>query len=141
MCVCSFCISTDKNVDVKVSAAESALLEGEVLQINCFVQGQNTQHRLFHIVWLHHATEVASIDPYGALTFPKDLEDRYHMGHLLVTKQSNDQYILRIKPVELKDKGVYSCKVSEMEKNPTGSFTATQQRSSSGIGINVKPRG
>ncbi|KAJ6633890.1 hypothetical protein lerEdw1_014277 [Lerista edwardsae] len=132
--------SLDKNVEVKISAAESSLLEGEVLQINCFVQGQNTQHRLFHIVWLHNAMVVASIDPYGALAFPKDSEDRYRMGHLLVTKQSNEQYILRIKPVELKDKGVYSCKVSEMEKTPTGSFSATQQRSSSGISTNVKPR-
>lgn len=132
--------SLDKNIDVKISAAEPSLLEGEVLQINCSVQGQNTQHRFFHMVWLQDDTAVASIDLYGTLVFPTDSEDRYHMGHFLVTKQSNEKYILRIKPVELKDKGVYSCKVSEMEQNPAGSFTATEQRSSSGINIIVKPR-
>ncbi|XP_062983672.1 immunoglobulin superfamily member 2 [Elgaria multicarinata webbii] len=130
----------DKNVYVNISVAESSLLEGEALQITCSIQAQNTRHRRFQVVWQHHGKAVASIDQYGALSFPSDNEARFSVGNLLVKKQSNDEYIFRISRVELKDKGTHRCQVSEMEKTPTGSFAITEQRSSPGIDINVKPR-
>ncbi|KAF7250880.1 Immunoglobulin superfamily member 2 [Varanus komodoensis] len=132
--------SMDKNVYVNISVAESSLLEGEALQINCSIQAQNAQRRQFQMVWHQHGRVVASADQYGALSFQSNSEARFSAGNLLVMKQSNDKYILRIRQVELKDEGTYHCKVSEMEETPTGSFTITEQRLSLGIDVNVKPR-
>ncbi|KAJ7320421.1 hypothetical protein JRQ81_019932 [Phrynocephalus forsythii] len=90
--------------------------------------------------WYNHGSKVATLDPYGALSFQIDYEEQFKKGNLLVKKQSNDKYILRIRQMELKDHGTYSCVVSEMEKAPTGSFTISKEVSSSAIDINVKPR-
>ncbi|KAH0624927.1 hypothetical protein JD844_032860 [Phrynosoma platyrhinos] len=132
--------SLDKSFFVNISVTERSLLEGESLQITCCVEGQNTQHRWFQVAWHHHGMVVASLDQYGALTFQNDNEERYRMGNLLVKKDSNSKYILRISQLELKDKGTYSCEVSEIEKTPTGSLTTTEQKFSSGINLNVTPR-
>ncbi|XP_053164887.1 immunoglobulin superfamily member 2 [Hemicordylus capensis] len=132
--------SLDKNIYVKISAAETSLVEGNVLQLSCTVESQNTQYRWFQLAWLHRGMVVASIDQYGALTLQNNNQDRYSMGKLQVMKPTNDKYILRINEVELSDKGPYSCEVSEIEKAPTGTFTRTQQSSSPGIDIHVKLR-
>lgn len=134
-------ILTDDNISVKVTVAQRFVLEGEVLQINCSVQAQNIQKRWFQLVWLHDDRVVARIDQHGALDFQEDNQDRYTMGNLLVRKQSNEKYILRINQAELNDKGTYHCEVSEMERTSTGSFAVKKKTSSSGIDINVSPRG
>ncbi|KAL8190707.1 UNVERIFIED_CONTAM: hypothetical protein K2H54_059623 [Gekko kuhli] len=133
--------SLDDNISVKITVAKSSVLEGEVLQINCSVQAQNIQNRWFQLVWLHCDRVVASIDPHGALAFQEDNGDRYTTGNLLVKKQSNEKYILRINQAELKDKGTYRCEVSEMEKSSTGTLAVKKKRSSSSTDINVSSRG
>ncbi|XP_042313079.1 immunoglobulin superfamily member 2 [Sceloporus undulatus] len=132
--------SLDKRFFVNISVTERSLLEGERLQITCCVEAQNIQYRWFQVAWYRHGMVVASLDQYGSLTFPNDNEQKYSMGNLLVKKDSNSKYILQISQLELKDKGTYSCEVSEIEKTPTGSFAITEQKSSSGMNINVKPR-
>uniref|UniRef100_A0ACB8FHE6 Uncharacterized protein n=1 Tax=Sphaerodactylus townsendi TaxID=933632 RepID=A0ACB8FHE6_9SAUR len=131
----------DYNISVTISVAKSTLLEGEVLQINCSVQGQKIQNRWFQMVWLHHDSVVSSIDQHGVLAFQEDYGDRYTTGNLLVRKESNEKHSLKISQVELNDEGTYRCVVSEMERSPTGFLTVKQKRSSSGIDVNVSPRG
>lgn len=140
MCVL-ICILTDDNIFVKITVAKSSILEGEVLQINCAVQAQNIQNRWFQLVWLHRDRVVASIDQHGALAFQEDSGDRYTSGNLLVKKESNEKYILRINQAELNDKGIYHCEVSEMERSSTGSLVVKKKSSSSGTDIKVSPRG
>nr|XP_056714172.1 immunoglobulin superfamily member 2 [Euleptes europaea] len=133
--------SLDNNISVTISVDKSSVLEGEVLHINCSVQAQNIQNRWFQMVWLHRERVAASIDPHGALAFPEDNGDRYTMGNLLVRKQSNEKYILRINQAELNDKGTYRCEVSEMERSSIGSLAVKKKMSSSGTDIDVSPRG
>ncbi|XP_077198402.1 immunoglobulin superfamily member 2 [Paroedura picta] len=132
--------SFDDNISVNMTVAKSSVLEGEVLQINCSVQGQNIQNRWFQLVWLHHDRVVASISQHGALAFQEDNGHRYTRGNLLVMKQSNEKYILRINQAELKDQGTYRCEVSEIERSSTGSLAVKEKKSSSGTHINVSPR-
>ncbi|XP_060129634.1 immunoglobulin superfamily member 2 [Zootoca vivipara] len=132
--------SLDKNFDVDISVAKRSLLEGEALQMNCSVKARNKQNRWFQVVWRHHGMVMASLDHYGTLSFQNDNEERHTLGNLLVKKQTNDKYILRINKAELKDKGTYSCFVSEVGQTPTGSFAIAEQKSSSAIDIDVKPR-
>lgn len=110
------------------------------MQVNCSVKAQNSQNRWFQVVWLFKGVEVARIDPHGVLALKEEYEERAALGHLQVVKKSNELYILKVYQVELKDKGTYSCKVSEMEKASTG-FSTTQFKTSSDIDVNVTPIG
>uniref|UniRef100_A0A8C0GEZ8 CD101 molecule n=1 Tax=Chelonoidis abingdonii TaxID=106734 RepID=A0A8C0GEZ8_CHEAB len=121
-----------------IAAVESSLAEGKPLQVNCSVKAQNSQNRWFQVVWLFKEVEVARIDPHGVLALKKEYEERAALGQLQVVKKSNEMYILKVYQVELKDKGTYSCEVSEMEK-ASASFSIIQSKMSSGIDVNVKP--
>ncbi|CAM4456057.1 immunoglobulin superfamily member 2-like [Lepidochelys kempii] len=130
--------SHDRDFQANIAAVESSLAEGEPLQVNCSVKAQNSQNRWFQVVWLFKGVEVARIDPHGVLALKEEYEERAALGHLQVVKKSNELYILKVYQVELKDKGTYSCKVSEMEKASTG-FSTTQFKTSSDIDVNVMP--
>ncbi|XP_043394362.1 immunoglobulin superfamily member 2 isoform X3 [Chelonia mydas] len=130
--------SHDRDFQANIAAVESSLAEGEPLQVNCSVKAQNSQNRWFQVVWLFKGVEVARIDPHGVLALKEEYEERAALGHLQVVKKSNELYILKVYQVELKDKGTYSCKVSEMEKASTG-FSTTQFKTSSDIDVNVTP--
>nr|XP_023959585.1 immunoglobulin superfamily member 2 [Chrysemys picta bellii] len=127
----------DRDFQANIAAVESSLAEGNPLQVNCCVKAQNSQNRWFQVVWLFKGVEVARIDPHGILAL-KEYEERAALGQLQVVKKSNEMYILKVYQVGLKDKGTYSCEVSEMEKTSTG-FSTIQSKMSSGIDVNVKP--
>ncbi|XP_020666406.3 immunoglobulin superfamily member 2 [Pogona vitticeps] len=132
--------SLDKSFFVNISVTERFLLEGDVLEINCTVEAQQTQHRWFQVDWYNRGGTMVTLDPYGSLSFQKEYEERFRIGNLQVKKQSNGKYILKMRQMEVKDHGRYSCVISEMETTPTGSFTITKEVSSLAININVKPR-
>nr|XP_032660729.1 immunoglobulin superfamily member 2 isoform X4 [Chelonoidis abingdonii] len=129
---------SDRDFQANIAAVESSLAEGKPLQVNCSVKAQNSQNRWFQVVWLFKEVEVARIDPHGVLALKKEYEERAALGQLQVVKKSNEMYILKVYQVELKDKGTYSCEVSEMEK-ASASFSIIQSKMSSGIDVNVKP--
>ncbi|XP_038242704.1 immunoglobulin superfamily member 2 isoform X2 [Dermochelys coriacea] len=130
--------SQDRDFQANIAAVESSLAEREPLQINCSVKAQNSQNRWFQVIWLFKGEVVARIDPHGVLALKEEYEERAALGQLQVVKKSNEVYILKVYQVELKDKGTYSCKVSEMEKASTG-FSTTQFKTSSDIDVNVTP--
>ncbi|XP_039376470.1 immunoglobulin superfamily member 2 isoform X3 [Mauremys reevesii] len=130
--------SQDRDFQANIAAVESSLAEGKPLQVNCSVTAQNSQNRWFQVVWLFKGVEVARIDPHGVLALKKEYEERAALGQLQVVKKSNEMYILKVYQVGLKDKGTYSCEVSEMEKASAG-FSIIQSKMSSGIEVNMKP--
>ncbi|XP_050813160.1 immunoglobulin superfamily member 2 isoform X4 [Gopherus flavomarginatus] len=129
---------SDRDFQANIAAVESSLAEGKPLQVNCSVKAQNTQNRWFQVVWLFKGVEVARIDPHGVLALKKEYEERAALGQLQVVKKSNEMCILKVYQVGLKDKGTYSCEVSEMEKASAG-FSIIQSKMSSGIDVNMKP--
>lgn len=110
------------------------------MQVDCSVKAQNSQNRWFQVVWLFKEVEIARIDPHGVLALKKEYEERAALGQFHMMKKSNEMYIFKVYQVGLKDKGTYSCTVSEMEKASTG-FSTIQSKTSSGIDVNVKPIG
>nr|XP_025041009.1 immunoglobulin superfamily member 2 [Pelodiscus sinensis] len=130
--------SQDRDFQATTAAVENSLAEGKPLRVDCSVNAQNSQNRWFQVVWLFKGVEVARIDPQGVWTLKKEYEERAVLGQLQVAKESNEMYILKVYQVGLKDKGMYSCQVSEMEKVSTG-FSIIQTKMSSGIDVIVKP--
>ncbi|XP_067402520.1 immunoglobulin superfamily member 2 [Emydura macquarii macquarii] len=130
--------SRDRDFHANIAAVESSLAEGKPLQVDCSVKAQNSQNRWFQVVWLFKEVEIARIDPHGVLALKKEYEERAALGQFQMMKKSNEMYIFKVYQVGLKDKGTYSCTVSEMEKASTG-FSTIQSKTSSGIDVNVKP--
>ncbi|XP_019379449.1 PREDICTED: immunoglobulin superfamily member 2-like [Gavialis gangeticus] len=130
--------SLERDFHVSAAASESSLAEGMPLQLNCLVNAQNSKNRWFQVIWLFKGVEVASIDPNGVLVLKNEYEERARLGQLQLVKKSSEMYVFNIYQVGLKDKGTYSCKVSEMEKTPTV-FLTIRSKLSPGTDVNVKP--
>lgn len=135
-----FCLSTERDFHVSAAASESSLAEGMPLQLNCLVNSQNSKDRWFQVIWLFKGVEVARIDPNGVLVLKNEYEERARLGQLQLVKKSSEMYVFNIYQVGLKDKGTYSCEVSEKEKTPTG-FLTIRSKPSPDTDVNVKPIG
>ncbi|NXP71135.1 IGSF2 protein, partial [Ramphastos sulfuratus] len=131
--------SWGRDLSVDITAAESSLLEGDTLQLNCVVGSQKSSSKDFQVLWLLDGVEVARVDPKGVLIWEDDYEERAKLGQLRAFKQSNVIYVLTICEVGLKDNGMYQCSVSEM-RTPGDSYSI-QTNLTSGIQVEVKPKG
>ncbi|NXP49329.1 IGSF2 protein, partial [Heliornis fulica] len=125
-----------RDLSVDIAAAASSLSEGDTLKLNCLVGAQKSSSRHFQVLWLLNRVEVARVDPHGVLILKEEYEKRAKLGQLQAFKQSDTVYVLTIYKVGLKDKGMYSCSVSEV-KTP-GDFHSIQTNLSSGIQVDVK---
>ncbi|XP_054242488.1 immunoglobulin superfamily member 2 [Indicator indicator] len=132
-------MSWGRDLSVDIAAAETSLSEGDTLQLDCTVGSQKSSSRHFQVLWLFDSVEMARVDPKGVLIWEEEYEKRAKLGQVRAFKQSNVVYVLTIYEVGLKDNGMYQCSVSEV-RTP-GDFHSIQTNLSSGIQVNVKPKG
>ncbi|XP_040854981.1 immunoglobulin superfamily member 2 [Ochotona curzoniae] len=109
--------------------AESTFAEQEPLELHCLVQGNGSNQQL-QGVWFFNGTQIAHMDADGVLGLSKDYEKRASQGQLQVSKLNHKAFSLKIFSVGREDEGAYSCTVSEVVRNQTGSWQELQRKQS-----------
>ncbi|XP_069058906.1 immunoglobulin superfamily member 3-like [Pleurodeles waltl] len=133
--------SLGRNFTTSIKTGKNPLVMGDSLDVTCSVQAQNLPGRLFHVSWLLEGTEVAVMDPHGVTTLQKEYGGRASLGQLQLVRKSLEDYNLWLLHATPDDGGTYSCEVSEVERDTSGSLMFIQSKRSADISVQVAPAG
>ncbi|MFT7818240.1 immunoglobulin superfamily member 3-like [Arapaima gigas] len=134
----------DPNVDsfhVRLETPKGGVREGEALQLKCTVEAQNIRERYFSVAWLKGGREVARVGPTGVASVSQEYKARDNEGEMKVVKQSDRDYVLFVKPVQLTDAGAYQCRAWKEEKGSSGVFTQGRSQDSGEVQVAITVTG
>ncbi|XP_043927467.1 immunoglobulin superfamily member 3-like isoform X2 [Protopterus annectens] len=118
-----------KDFTVYINSAQSTLTTGDNLEVYCTVEAQNIPDRHFSVAWFVNNALVATFGQNGVAVFEDAYKGRESLDMLKIAKLNDMKYMLKIRNVELKDSGIYQCKITEMEKTVHGIFSLKTQQS------------
>uniref|UniRef100_A0A4W6CKK5 Immunoglobulin superfamily, member 3-like n=1 Tax=Lates calcarifer TaxID=8187 RepID=A0A4W6CKK5_LATCA len=116
---------------VEISAAQTALQEGQRLSLSCTVDTQNQEKRFLSVAWLRGNVELARIGPTGVLSVGPDYSGRETEGELRAVRTGDRDYGLTLQPVRTEDQGEYICRAWPQDRSQDGAFTQGTPRDSS----------
>ncbi|KAM8977776.1 immunoglobulin superfamily member 3-like [Pelodytes ibericus] len=109
-----------RDFEVKVLSSVSLLPAGKPLEMICSVIGQDVANRKFHVKWLLNDAVLGTWHPSGVTTFLGQYEDRAARARVMMGRQSQDSWYLRVCPARGEDRGSYVCEVSEEQSEGPG---------------------
>lgn len=126
---------------VEISAAQTALQEGQRLSLSCTVDTQNQEKRFLSVAWLRGNVELARIGPTGVLSVGPDYSGRETEGELRAVRTGDRDYGLTLQPVRTEDQGEYICRAWPQDRSQDGAFTQGTPRDSSPQLISISATG
>ncbi|XP_066562626.1 immunoglobulin superfamily member 3 [Amia ocellicauda] len=120
---------TDKDFSIQLNTERRGYTAGEALELRCNIDAQNVPDRFFSVSWVFSSTPVAVIGPNAVPVLSGDYIKREAAGQMIVRKESDSVYLLKIQRLRQEDSGKFICRVTEREKTTTGEFIDKNKRS------------
>lgn len=111
------------------------------MEVSCSVQSQKLPELFFTVAWFKGEQEMARIGPLGKLTVASSYAVREREGELRVTKTTEKDYLLTLRPVRAEDQGAYQCRVWLEERGASGVFTQKQSERSETQQVTITAKG